>query len=144
VCYYVLLKSIKLQITIFLRLYDIIVSQNSKINTFQLSGITFPIAIKPSSTNTIALTCSLLYYSLCQLTQLEILRIEGNSLNIVPEVVSSLTSLKKLDVWRCELSTLPERFVFHNISSVSNIQYFSSLMLIKECYAMLSYIDNVC
>jgi len=54
-----------------------------------------------------------LYYSLCQLTQLEILHIGANPLNIVPEVVSSLTSLKELDMVGCELSTLPERFVCH-------------------------------
>jgi len=63
-----------------------------------------------------------LYYSLCQLTQLEKLRIAENPLNTVPEVVSSLTSLKELDMWRCKLSTLPERFVFHNFCIVSNTQ----------------------
>jgi len=55
-----------------------------------------------------------LYYSLCQLTQLEKLIIAGNPLNTVPEVVSSLTSLKELNMGGCELSDLPERFVCHN------------------------------
>jgi len=60
------------------------------------------------------------YYSLCQLTQLEKLRIGWNSLNSVSEVVSSLTSLKELDMLRCKLSNLPERFVESFI--VLNIQ----------------------
>jgi len=64
-----------------------------------------------------------LFYSLCQLTQLEKLNIAKNSLNTVPEVVSSLTSLKELDMWQCELSDLPERFVCHNkFYIVFNIQ----------------------
>jgi len=54
------------------------------------------------------------YYSLCQLTQLEKLDIGYNPLNTLPEVVSSLTSLKELNMWICELSTLPERFVCHS------------------------------
>jgi len=60
------------------------------------------------------------YFSLCQLTHLEKLNIGWNSLNTVPEVVSSLTSLEELYMWSCELSTLPERFVESFISS--NIQ----------------------
>jgi len=54
-----------------------------------------------------------LYYSFCQLTQLEKLDIGWNTLKTVPEVVSSLTSLKRLDMWRCGISSLPERFVCH-------------------------------
>jgi len=55
-----------------------------------------------------------LYYSLCQLTQLEKLdNIGYNPLNTVPEVVSSLTSLEELKMWNCKLSNLPERFVCH-------------------------------
>jgi len=42
------------------------------------------------------------------------------SLHTVPEVVSSLTSLKELDMRSCKLSDLPERFVEYLI--VSNIQ----------------------
>jgi len=53
----------------------------------------------------------ILYYSLCQLTQLENLDIGWNPLNTVPEVVSLLTSLKELNMWSCKLSTLLERFV---------------------------------
>jgi len=60
------------------------------------------------------------YFSLRQLTQLERLYIGRNPLNAVPEVVSSLTSLKELDMIMCKLSTLPERFVEYFI--VSNIQ----------------------
>jgi len=63
-----------------------------------------------------------LYYSLCQLTQLENLDIARNPLNTVPEVVSSLTSLKELYMGICEFSTLPERFVFHRIRIVSSTQ----------------------
>jgi len=55
-----------------------------------------------------------IYYSLAQLTQLEILNIHSNPLNTVPEVLSSLTSLKELNMWKCELDTLPERFVCHS------------------------------
>jgi len=55
-----------------------------------------------------------LYYSLCQLTHLEKLNIAHNPLNTVPEVVSSLTSLKELDMWNCKLFNLPERFVCHS------------------------------
>jgi len=55
------------------------------------------------------------YFSLCQLTQLENLNIARNPINTVPEVVSSLTSLKELDMESCELSTLPERFVEHSL-----------------------------
>jgi len=63
-----------------------------------------------------------LYYSLCQLTQLEKLYIGKNPLYAVPEVVSSLTSLKELTVGCCKLSTLPERFVCHIFSIVSSTQ----------------------
>jgi len=52
-----------------------------------------------------------LYYSLSQLTQLEELNIGGNLLNTVPDVASSLTSLKQLDMSGCDISGLPERFV---------------------------------
>jgi len=55
----------------------------------------------------------ILYYSLCQLTQLEKLDIGENPFNTVPEVVSSLTSLKKLNMSDCKISTLHERFVSH-------------------------------
>jgi len=60
------------------------------------------------------------YYSLCQLTQLEKLNIAKNPLHTVPEVVSSLTSLKELDMRSCKLSDIPERFMEYFI--VSNIQ----------------------
>jgi len=63
-----------------------------------------------------------LYYSLCQLTQLEKLHIGDNPLNTVPEVVSSLTSLKELNMGSCELFTLPERFVCHRFCIVSSTQ----------------------
>jgi len=56
-----------------------------------------------------------LYYSLSQLTQLEILNIGSNPLNTVPDVVSSLRSLKDLDMSRFGISSLPERFVCHMI-----------------------------
>jgi len=56
-----------------------------------------------------------LFYSLCQLTQLEKLDIGWNPLNTVPEVVTSLTSLEELNMESCELSTLPERFVEHSL-----------------------------
>jgi len=54
-----------------------------------------------------------LYYSLSQLTQLEELNIGYNTLNTLPDVVSSLTSLKQLNMNRCGISSLPERFVCH-------------------------------
>jgi len=54
-----------------------------------------------------------LYYSLSQLTQLETLDIVGNPLNTVPDVLSSLTSLKQLNMRHCSGFRLPERFVCH-------------------------------
>jgi len=68
-----------------------------------------------------------LYYSLFQLTQLEILHIARNPLNAVPDVVSSLTSLKQLYMSRCGISSLPERFVCHMFITIS--QYFYYLLL---------------
>jgi len=52
---------------------------------------------------------------MCQLTQLEKLDIGKNPLNTVPEVVSSLTSLKELYMKDCKLYTLPERFVSQSL-----------------------------
>jgi len=52
-----------------------------------------------------------LFHSFCQLTQLEILDIHSNPLNILPDVVSSLTSLEQLKMCSCGISSLPERFV---------------------------------
>jgi len=60
------------------------------------------------------------------MTQLEKLHIASNSLFAVPEVVSSLTSLKELDMYGCRLSDLPERFVCQNVWIVLNIQYLKS------------------
>jgi len=60
-----------------------------------------------------------LYYSLSQLTQLETLDIVGNPLNTVPEVVSSLTSLKQLNMSYCSKFWLPERFVCHTFITIS-------------------------
>jgi len=62
------------------------------------------------------------YFSLCQLTQLEKLDIRYNPLKTVPDVVSSFTSLKKLDMRMCELCDLPERSVSQNTISVSETQ----------------------
>jgi len=55
--------------------------------------------------------CIILNCSLSQLTQLDILDIGDNPLNTVPDVVSSLTSLKQLNMNNCGISSLPERFV---------------------------------
>jgi len=71
--------------------------------------------------------CISLYYSLCQLTQLEILDVGYNNLNTVPDVVSSLTSLKWLNMNNCGISSLPERFVCHMFITTS--QYFYYLFL---------------
>jgi len=68
-----------------------------------------------------------LYYSLCQLSQLEKLDIVLNPLKRLPKVVSSLTSLKELDMEGCKLSNLPKRFVWLNFCFVLNIQYLTSL-----------------
>jgi len=60
-------------------------------------------------------------------TQLEKLHIGDNPLKTLPEVVSSLTSLKELDIENCGLSNLPERFVCHNkfyITFIFNNYYF--------------------
>jgi len=76
-----------------------------------------------------------LYYSLSQLTQLEILDIGRNPLNTVPDVVSSLTSLKQLDMWNCGISSLPERFVSH-------VYYYFTTLLLLLCnlYLYTTYI----
>jgi len=68
-----------------------------------------------------------LYYSLCQLTQLEKLHIEDNTLNTVPDVVSSLSSLKQLNMRRCDISSLPERFVCHMFITTSQHYYYYSI-----------------
>jgi len=60
-----------------------------------------------------------LYYSLSQLTQLEILNIGYNTLNTVPNVVSSLASLKQLNMNRCRISSLPGRLVCHMFITTS-------------------------
>jgi len=77
-----------------------------------------------------------LYYSLCQLTQLEILDIGDNALNTVPDVVSSLTSLKQLDMSYCDISSLPERFVCHMFITTSQHYYYYSVTYI---YTQLIY-----
>jgi len=64
--------------------------------------------------------CISLYYSLSQLTQLQILAIGHNLLNTVPDVVSSLTSLKQLYMSSCRISSLPERFVCHMFITTSH------------------------
>jgi len=65
-----------------------------------------------------------LYYSLSQLTQLEELHIGWNTLKTVPDVVSSLTSLKQLDMEECGISSLPERFVCHMFITISQHHYY--------------------
>jgi len=74
-----------------------------------------------------------LYYSLSQLTQLEKLNIGWNTLNTVPDVVSSLTSLKQLNMSRCRISRLPERFVCHMfiISTEPQLIYIHHLKYIE-------------
>jgi len=74
--------------------------------------------------------CITLYYSLSQLTQLEILNIGHNTLNTVPDVVSSLTSLKQLYMWGCGISSLPERFVCHIFITTSQHHYYYSVTYI--------------
>jgi len=74
--------------------------------------------------------CYILYYSLSQLTQLEILDIGMNTLNTVPEVVSSLTSLKQLNVENCCGFGLPDRFVCHMFITTSQLHYYLNLIYI--------------
>jgi len=71
-----------------------------------------------------------LYYSLSQLTQLEKLDIRGNTLNTVPDVVSSLTSLKQLNMSNSRISSLPERFVCHMFITTSRHYYYYSVTYI--------------
>jgi len=70
------------------------------------------------------------YYSLSQLTQLEILDIRDNTLNTVPDVVSSLTSLEWLDMYHCGISSLPERFVCHMFITTTQHHYYYSVTYI--------------
>jgi len=65
-----------------------------------------------------------LYYSLWKLKQLKTLDLRGNPLNTVPDVVSSLTSLKQLKMNRCGISSLPERFVCHLFITTSQHHYY--------------------
>jgi len=52
------------------------------------------------------------YYSMFNLKNLETLNMSGNNFSEgLPDVVTSMTSLRELDIQFCELPTLPERFV---------------------------------
>jgi len=73
------------------------------------------------------------------MTQLEILGIGVNPLNTVPDVVSSLTSLKQLDMNSCGISSLPERFVcnmFITTSQHHNYLPFNSIYIQLVVYKM--------
>jgi len=70
------------------------------------------------------------YYRFSQLAQLEILDIGVNTLNTVPDVVSSLTSLKQLNMIDCDISSLPERFVCHMFITTSQHHYYYSVTCI--------------
>jgi len=82
-----------------------------------------------------------LYYSICQLTQLEILDMYNNTLNMVPEVVSSLTSLKQLDINQCGISSLPERFVCHLFITTTQHPYYISLNYIYTQFLTCYHLD---
>jgi len=70
-----------------------------------------------------------------------------NPFNTVPEVVSSLTLLKELHMMDCKITNISERFVGHNISSVSESQSLTSLhvcqllskYIILHCYVQRPY-----
>jgi len=64
-----------------------------------------------------------LYHSFSQLTQLEKLDIGRNPLNTVRYVVSSLTSLKQLNMKSCGISSLPEWFVCHMFIATTQHKY---------------------
>jgi len=52
------------------------------------------------------------YYSMSNLKNLETLNMSFNKFSEgLPDVVTSMTSLRKLDMQNCELPTLRERFV---------------------------------
>jgi len=51
------------------------------------------------------------------------LDIGHNTLKTVPDVVSSLTSLKQLNMSVCRISSLPERFVCHVFITTSQHDY---------------------
>jgi len=68
------------------------------------------------------------YYSVSQLSRLEILVISSNFLNTVPAVVSSLTSLRELNMRNCGLSDLMERFVFAVFVCCHSLILFSALI----------------
>jgi len=56
---------------------------------------------------------SLLYYSIFELRDLEILNMPYNKLfhNLPDDMFTSLQSLRELDISGCELTTLPNRYV---------------------------------
>jgi len=52
------------------------------------------------------------YYSMSNLKNLETLEMSRNNFSKgLPDVVTSMTSLRGLSMWNCELATLPERLV---------------------------------
>jgi len=65
-----------------------------------------------------------------QPTQLKTPDIEDNSLKTVPDVVSSLTSLKQLNMSRFGISSLPERFVCHMFITTSQHNYYTFLYIV--------------
>jgi len=59
------------------------------------------------------------YYSMSNLKNLETLDMSGNNFSKgLPDVLTSMASLRKLDMFNCKLPTLPERLVNASIHLV--------------------------
>jgi len=58
---------------------------------------------------------SVIYYSISELRNLEILNMSDNNLSdkLPDDMFTSLQSLRKLNIGRCELTTLPNRYVLY-------------------------------
>jgi len=50
----------------------------------------------------------IVYYSISQLTQLHTLHVSGNNLQILPDVLLKMKSLRELYLRFCSLETLPD------------------------------------
>jgi len=59
----------------------------------------------------------MLYYSISELRNLEILNMAGNWLpdNLLDDMFTSLQSLRELDISNCGLTTLPNRYLMYII-----------------------------
>jgi len=64
------------------------------------------------------------YYSMSNLKNLETLYMSWNNFSEgLPDVFTSMTSLKDLEMWHCKLPTLPERLVKATLYEIQMILF---------------------